>query len=150
MAEWAMPAIWWWEMEAACSPSPSTPHSWLSTGPGPPSSLGLTMWRPPSLRYVYSGLLLLPLVSTSTLWIRWLQICAGITSVLLTWIKHNDAYINKIAGLLFVPYQAWVTLATFLNYRWTIEYEQIRWLIWRRLYSSVWKLNGDRPEVAQE
>jgi len=37
----------------------------------------------------------------------------------------------KVAGLLFVPYQAWVTLATLLNY-------------------SVWKLNGDRPEVAEE
>ena len=35
--------------------------------------------------------------------------------------------INKVAGLLFLPYQAWVSLATALTY-------------------DLWRKNGDKPE----
>jgi len=61
---------------------------------------------------------------------------AAFFEICLLWIAvaatgANFYSVNKVAGLLFVPYQAWVTLATLLNY-------------------SVWKLNGDHPEVAQE
>jgi len=39
--------------------------------------------------------------------------------------------INKVAGLLFLPYQVWVTLATALTF-------------------NIWKENGDNPEPAKE
>ena len=39
--------------------------------------------------------------------------------------------INKVAGLLFLPYQVWVTLATALTF-------------------NIWKENGDNPEPAKK
>merc|ERR1712200_3900 len=59
---------------------------------------------------------------------------AAFYEICLLWIAVaatgvNFFHVNKVAGLLFLPYQAWVTLATFLNF-------------------SVWQMNGDKPEVA--
>jgi tryptophan-rich sensory protein len=39
--------------------------------------------------------------------------------------------INQMAGLLFVPYQAWITFATFLSFQ-------------------IWGLNGDKPEFGKK
>ena len=89
---WGTRAIWWWEMAAVCSPFPSIQPSWHSIGHGlqfflaptmsrlvgsvscPKATSSKIISRLHSLRSVYSGLLLLQLVSTSTLWIRWLKI----------------------------------------------------------------------------
>jgi len=61
---------------------------------------------------------------------------AAFYEICLLWIAVaatgvNFFHVNKVAGLLFLPYQAWVTLATLLNF-------------------SVWQMNGDKPEVAQD
>ena len=39
--------------------------------------------------------------------------------------------INKVAGMLFIPYQVWVTLATALTF-------------------DIWRKNGDKPEPVKE
>ena len=57
------------------------------------------------------------------------EICALWLAVAACGLKFYS--INQVAGLLFIPYQAWVTTATALNF-------------------SIWSLNGDNPEPSKK
>ena len=58
-----------------------------------------------------------------------LEICLLWVSVLACGLKFYS--VNPVAGLLFLPYQLWVSLASALTF-------------------DIWRLNGDRPQPVEE
>ena len=46
------------------------------------------------------------------------------TDVAAAWTMYSFFQINTVAGMLMVPYQLWLTLATALNYRVAFDNEE--------------------------